>query len=77
MGSVERDGHVVRIGHEVDRGVVVVLSDAHLGEEARDALGVVLVHLAPEGAHEVSAGLGGGLAHGRPVYERPGAGTLA
>ena len=36
------------------------------GEQARDALGVVLVHLAPEGAHVEAAG------HDGQVYERRG-----
>ena len=36
-------------------------------EQPGDALGVVLVHLAPEGADEVAAGLG----HGRQATSRP------
>ena len=39
-------------------------------EQAGDALGVVLVHLAPEGAHDVATGHGG-AAHGPPGYRCP------
>ena len=55
-----------RVEHDDVGGVEVVGRLHAVGrEQPGDPLGVVLVHLAPVGAHEEAAG------HGRPVYERP------
>ena len=58
-----------RVEHDHVGGVDVVGRHQPVRrEEARDALGVVLVHLAPVGADVEAADTGGGLRHGRPVY---------
>ncbi len=45
-------------------------------EQAPDALGVVLVHLAPEGANVERAGLGGGRGHSRPTLPAASSGHV-